>query len=55
MAALIGKVAIVTHAASGIGKETALRFARESVSVVATDPSGDGRVIVSGGSSSLAG
>jgi len=42
MAALTGKVAIVTGAASGVGKETALRFSREGAAVVATDLNGDG-------------
>lgn len=37
MAALTDKVAIVTGAASGVGKATALRFAREGASVVASD------------------
>ena len=37
MGALNGKVAIVTGAASGVGRATSLRFAREGASVVATD------------------
>jgi NAD(P)-dependent dehydrogenase (short-subunit alcohol dehydrogenase family) len=35
--ALSGKVAIVTGAANGIGRATALRFAREGATVVVTD------------------
>lgn len=34
---LIGKRALVTAAANGIGRETALTFAREGASVIATD------------------
>ena len=37
MGALTGKVAVVTGAASGIGRATALLFAREGASVVLTD------------------
>lgn len=37
-----GKVAIVTGAAGGIGRATALRFASEGASVVAVDLSADG-------------
>ncbi len=34
---LAGKIALVTAAAQGIGRATALAFAREGASVVATD------------------
>lgn len=37
MGALQGKIAIVTGAASGVGKATSIRFAREGATVVATD------------------
>lgn len=51
---LAGKVAIVTGAASGIGKASALLFASEGASVVAFDRSGDvtdtaERIIAAGG------
>jgi NAD(P)-dependent dehydrogenase (short-subunit alcohol dehydrogenase family) len=39
---LQGKTAIVTGAAGGIGRASALRFAREGARVVATDVNGDG-------------
>jgi NAD(P)-dependent dehydrogenase (short-subunit alcohol dehydrogenase family) len=42
MTRLYGKVAIVTGAASGIGRATALRFAAEGARVVALDLSPDG-------------
>ena len=38
----VGKTIIVTGAASGIGKATALIFAREGASVVCADLIGDG-------------
>ena len=37
-----GKVAFVTGAGSGIGRETALAFSREGAAVVVTDRSEDG-------------
>lgn len=39
---LAGRVAVVTGAASGIGRETALVFAREGAAVLAVDRDGDG-------------
>jgi 2-keto-3-deoxy-L-fuconate dehydrogenase len=42
MGRLAGKHAIVTAAANGIGRETALAFAREGAEVVATDVSVEG-------------
>ena len=39
---LIGKKTIVTGAASGIGRETAMRFAAEGAAVVCADLDGDG-------------
>jgi NAD(P)-dependent dehydrogenase (short-subunit alcohol dehydrogenase family) len=39
---LQGKTAIITGAAGGIGRASALRFAREGACVVATDVNGDG-------------
>jgi 2-keto-3-deoxy-L-fuconate dehydrogenase len=39
---LSGKRALITAAASGIGRETALAFAREGAQVLATDVSADG-------------
>ena len=54
MAVLIGKMAIVTGAVSGVSKEIALRAAHESISVIATDLGGDGQVILSERGSSLA-
>jgi len=48
---LAGKVAIVTGAASGIGKATAALFAREGASVIAADvTAGDGLVGADAGS-----
>jgi NAD(P)-dependent dehydrogenase (short-subunit alcohol dehydrogenase family) len=41
MGALDGKVAIVTGAGNGIGREHALLFAREGARVVVNDPGGD--------------
>jgi 2-keto-3-deoxy-L-fuconate dehydrogenase len=38
---LLGKRALVTAAANGIGRETALAFAREGADVLATDINGD--------------
>jgi NAD(P)-dependent dehydrogenase (short-subunit alcohol dehydrogenase family) len=54
-----GKVAFVTAAASGIGRATALAFAREGASVVVTDVAADGnqqtaRMIKQAGGRSLA-
>jgi NAD(P)-dependent dehydrogenase (short-subunit alcohol dehydrogenase family) len=43
---LAGKVAIVTGAASGIGRATALLMAREGASVVVADLNGDGAAAV---------
>src|SRR3954451_3337284 len=46
MSSLAGKVALVTGAASGIGRATAVRFAAEGARVVAVDRSADGLHIV---------
>src|SRR3954447_15330787 len=42
MTTLPGKIVLVTGAASGIGKETAMAFAREGASLVLCDVQGDG-------------
>jgi 2-hydroxycyclohexanecarboxyl-CoA dehydrogenase len=42
MRGLAGKVAVITGAGSGIGRATALRFARSGASVVAVDIDADG-------------
>ena len=42
MADMRGKVAVITGAASGVGEATAKRFAREGMSVVATDMNEEG-------------
>src|SRR5438128_1494783 len=42
MPRLAGKVAVITGAGSGIGRATALVFAREGATVVAVDKNGDG-------------
>jgi NAD(P)-dependent dehydrogenase (short-subunit alcohol dehydrogenase family) len=42
---LEGKVALVTGAASGIGRATALTFAREGAKLVVADMNEDGGVI----------
>lgn len=44
---LAGKSAVVTGAASGIGRETALRFAEEGAAVVCSDQDPQGAVAVS--------
>jgi NADP-dependent 3-hydroxy acid dehydrogenase YdfG len=56
---LLGKVAVITGAASGIGRASALRFAREVASVVAADINASGAAsvvdeIADAGGSSLA-
>ncbi len=44
---LAGKNTIVTGAASGIGRETAIRFAEEGAAVVCADLDGDGSRAIS--------
>jgi len=42
MGRIQGKVAVITGAASGMGRATALRFAKEGASVVLTDLNSQG-------------
>ncbi|GAB4071492.1 SDR family oxidoreductase [Angustibacter speluncae] len=51
----VGKVAVVTGAGSGIGRETALAFAREGASVVAADIDLDGAQVTAAQADGLAG
>ena len=41
MGKLDGKVAVITGAASGMGRATALRFAKEGAAVVVADPAAE--------------
>ena len=43
---LVGKNTIVTGAASGIGRETAIRFAEEGAAVICADLDDDGNRVV---------
>ena len=54
MGKLNGKVAVITGAASGMGRATALRFAKEGAAVVLTDLNSHGGRPLAGGGAAAA-